>query len=1062
MRPLARFLLAALLLTLTLPLADMPASPAHAAASAAFHLAAAPRGALRISVEPSRINVGRDAVLRISVTSGNGMPVVAQVSIIGAGNPVLRRASRAALSLTVHATALGLATVQAIARGYPPALRQIPIVAGPPASVAAIMRGMSILIPHAKPRAGSVGTDLFQDYHALTARAQLASLALRDGTLVDLNSNTDVLIKDPLHTQLNRGELFLEVVHGSTSHQVQAGTAVAATKGTRLDVRYAPGSRTAVVTVIEGRVLVTNHGKSTLVGAGQQTIIVGNRPPSAPKPVDVRTVVGWVKALPNSSPTTVPPIPSLAPAPPMSIPTPPKARTPNLTLTGTLASVTTVSGTVLITATTILPAGASLTIAPGTLVEFGPGALLAVDGTLKAVGTGIAPITFTSSAAHPRPGDWQALRIENSGAAGTVLDHVQAFYGGHDIFYNVPGMVLVRTGANIRISNSLFADGASGAIYVDDPSRPSIANCIFAADAGSPISAAVDLFGQITGTQLAPSQDPVVARPGAIAHDAAWLPSAAPIVLTGTVILNAGTVLTIAPGTTIAMGPGALFAVDGTLTAIGTAAAPIQFTSAAAQPQPGDWQALRIENATAKGSVLDHLQLFYGGYDRFYNVPGALLVRTGANIAIRNSLVAQDASGGIYVDDATRPLVTNCLFAGDVGSPIDASIDTLALFTQIHLAGGQSPIVARPGTIGTSATWLPSEVPVVLTGTVILAAKTVLTIAPGTVITFGPGALFAIDGTLKAVGTASAPIAFTSAAAQPKPGDWQALRIENASASATVLSDVQFLYGGYDQFYNVPGMLLIRSGANIAVSDTVLADDSRGAITVDDASRPTITAAFFSSDNGNPLNVAVDALSLFTNLQFGPGQAPIVARPGTISTSQLWQPLDVPVVLTGTVILAAGTTLTIAPGATVRFGPAALLAVDGTLHAAGSAAAPITFTSAMANPRAGDWQAIRVENASAAATVFSNVRILYGGYDRFYNVPGMLLIRTGANISVTRSRLAQGSNGGIYADDASRPSITGDTFAGIAGAAVLVPATDQALVHDNTFGPGQRQVEIHP
>jgi parallel beta-helix repeat protein len=256
-------------------------------------------------------------------------------------------------------------------------------------------------------------------------------------------------------------------------------------------------------------------------------------------------------------------------------------------------------------------------------------------------------------------------------------------------------------------------------------------------------------------------------------------------------------------------------------------------------------------------------------------------------------------------------------------------------------------------------------------------------------------------------------------------------------------------------------MLEIRAGANIRVDSSVLASDSSGAIYVDDSTRPTISSVFFASDAGIALNAPVDTLYLFTNLHFAPGQAPLIARPGTIQTTQTWLPLDVPVILTGTITLAAGTTLTIQPGTTLELGPGALIQVDGTLHAVGTAVAPITFTSVAAALKPGDWQVIRVENATASKTVFSHCQVLNGGYDHYYNLPGMLLIRAGANILVTDSSFAQGSNGGIYVDSASQPTIAGNSFSGIAGAAILVPTADQPLVRNNTFGQGQKQVEVH-
>ena len=56
-------------------------------------------------------------------------------------------------------------------------------------------------------------------------------------------------------------------------------------------------------------------------------------------------------------------------------------------------------------------------------------------------------------------------------------------------------------------------------------------------------------------------------------QEATWRPLSVPLVLTGIVTLQAGVVLTLAPGTALAMGPNAQFQVDGTLRAV--AAAPI-------------------------------------------------------------------------------------------------------------------------------------------------------------------------------------------------------------------------------------------------------------------------------------------------------------------------------------------------------------------------------------------------------------------------------------------------------------------------------------------------------
>jgi hypothetical protein len=272
---------------------------------------------------------------------------------------------------------------------------------------------------------------------------------------------------------------------------------------------------------------------------------------------------------------------------------------------------------------------------------------------------------------------------------------------------------------------------------------------------------------------------------------------------------------------------------------------------------------------------------------------------------------------------------------------------------------------------------------------------------------------------------------------------------------------VQILYGGFDQYYGVPGMLSIRAGANMSVANAVFSYDSRGAIHVDDNTRPMITNTLFSDDAGAPVDAAVNDLSLFTNLHFGLGQAPIVARAGIISTSQTWQPIEVSEVLTGTVTLAAGTTLTIAPGTTLRLGPGALLQVDGTLRAIGTAGQPITITSAAVTPKRGDWQDLRIEGAAASKTDLKYVHVLYGGHDGYYGNPGMLLIRAGAAIKISASVFAHGAEGGIYVDNGTQAAIDGSSFSDIVGPAIVTTAADQPLVRHNTFGPGQQEIEIH-
>ncbi len=57
-------------------------------------------------------------------------------------------------------------------------------------------------------------------------------------------------------------------------------------------------------------------------------------------------------------------------------------------------------------------------------------------GSLIALGTTARPITFTSAAAAPAPGDWRAIWFDSAPAASARLDHVRVEYAGGPSYAN--------------------------------------------------------------------------------------------------------------------------------------------------------------------------------------------------------------------------------------------------------------------------------------------------------------------------------------------------------------------------------------------------------------------------------------------------------------------------------------------------------------------------------------------------------------------------------------------------------------------------------------------------
>ena len=192
-----------------------------------------------------------------------------------------------------------------------------------------------------------------------------------------------------------------------------------------------------------------------------------------------------------------------------------------------------------------------------------------------------------------------------------------------------------------------------------------------------------------------PAAPPAITLTGA-ASTTTW--SGGPYLIQGNVDVPVGTTLTIAPGTVLEMDPNASLTVEGTLLARGTASAPIVFTSSQAQPRPGDWGGIVFNGTGSRLSVLDYVQVFYGGGSgtgfEGYAKANVLLI-AGTDPTISNSAIAQSGSIGIYVDGGSRPTIVTCLFLGGNGPAISLPAQGLRRVHNNVFAQGQQGIRAR-------------------------------------------------------------------------------------------------------------------------------------------------------------------------------------------------------------------------------------------------------------------------------------------------------------------------------------------------------------------------------
>jgi|GEM_PF-2508553 len=107
---------------------------------------------------------------------------------------------------------------------------------------------------------------------------------------------------------------------------------------------------------------------------------------------------------------------------------------------------------------------------------------------------------------------------------------------------------------------------------------------------------------------------------------------------------------------------------------------------------------------------------------------------------------------------------------------------------------------------------------------------------------------------------------------------------------------------------------------------------------------------------------------------------------GIISSNTTWNLAGSPYIVTGTILVDSGFTLTIKPGVTVRFNADKSIQLSGVLRALGTEDSGVTFTSNATSPSPGDWDYILFNDktqdfnpADSTGSILSYCVIEYGG-----------------------------------------------------------------------------------
>jgi len=498
-----------------------------------------------------------------------------------------------------------------------------------------------------------------------------------------------------------------------------------------------------------------------------------------------------------------------------------------------------------------------------------------------------------------------------------------------------------------------------------------------------------------------------------------------PYVIRGSLSIDQGVTLFIEPGTVVKFTDDAILEVYGTLVARGTRDRRIIFTSfkddfaggdtngdgASSAPNPGDWTFIRFrDSSNDASSVIEQAIIRYAGESR------------------------GNWHGAIYLESAS-PTIVNNIFERNLWYAISADPQSFPVVSGNVLAGnGGNGLQIREGDMRISGVWRNTDIPYAVTGRVTVHERVTLTIDPGAVVKFGDDIYLDIYGSFRAIGTPGERIVFTSLkddtvggdtngdqeSSAPSPGDWTFIRFRDSSNDAnSVIKQSVIRYAGENRG-NWHGAVYLESASPTIVNNT-FERNLWSAVSGDPQSFPTVSGNVLVQNGINGLEI----------------------REGDMRISGTWRNTDMPYVLTRRVAIAEGATLTIDPGAVVKFGDDAYFDVYGAFRAVGAPDHPVIFTSlkddtvlgdtngdgSSSAPSPGDWTMIRFRDSSNDAnSIIEQTVLRYGGEHRGSRY-GIIHLEA-ASPAITNNVIENSYSYAIWSDVNSAPRLDGNSFSG--------------------------------
>ncbi|CAN2049334.1 Big-1 domain-containing protein [Candidatus Magnetomoraceae bacterium gMMP-13] len=481
---------------------------------------------------------------------------------------------------------------------------------------------------------------------------------------------------------------------------------------------------------------------------------------------------------------------------------------------------------------------------------------------------------------------------------------------------------------------------------------------------------------------------------GTIYEDTTWTRAGSPYIVTGNVFIyhsddkNTAT-LSIEPGVEVRfdLGTGLYIGYKnshyGALSAQGTKASPIRFTSNNKSPRPNDWRGIYFYNYTNDDlTLMEYCVVEYGGVSYNSNIYCA-----SASPTIKNSKIRYSSACGIYLSGTSNPVIggadsgniisengTYGIFSHDDATPYpDILYNTISnngsypirVGAVMNVKGntcsenGINAIEIIAEDINSNIIWENEGIPYVITNNISVyysndTSTATLTIKPGVELRFAfekglwIGSPNSYLGALSAQGTRESPIIFTSNNESPRPSDWVGIYFTNKTNNdLSIMDHCVIEYGGASYNSNIycnsasptikNSTIRYSSGSGIFLKGTsnpviggeesgnIISENETYGIFSDNANHlPVIHNNTISNNGSYPIRVgAMMDVSGNTCSENGIQAIEVIGK--VINEHTTWKNEKVPYIITGHVSVyysdnnTTTITLTIEPGVNIRF-----------------------------------------------------------------------------------------------------------------------------------------------